>query len=207
MMRSREHLSLATVLVIESRADSCFNASDTEHTNIKYRYTQCEYNTVIIIDSSTVSVAEVGIIVLQGVFQRKSGTPEVSWSLLLSTANFRRWTSLAASGTEEQIRFKFRRRRRTWESVIISYILSTDWRNKDRCVTFGELLRGAQWFSQVGNTFLHRPQSVRRPCVCTQTHTHKYNLTYSNFVCLCLYLRGFLGFLLTKFDFKTHNYR
>ena len=31
MMRSREHLSVATVLLRESRADSCFSASDTEH--------------------------------------------------------------------------------------------------------------------------------------------------------------------------------
>ncbi len=224
----REHLSVATVLAIESRVDSCFNASDTEHTNIQYRYTQCEYNTVIIINSSMLGLG-CGWGRNHCSAGRVSGDVGHTWGQLvlvalhskLQAVNF--FSCIWDRGT-----FQIWRRRRSWESIISSHTLSADWRNRDRCVTFGELLCGAQWLSQVGNTFLHRPQSVRRPRVCTQMHTETCDLTYSNSVCLCLYLRfesfplilrllvtrnsslffpGLLGFLLTKFDFKTCNYR
>lgn len=111
------------------------------------------------------------------ILNSESDTPEVSWSLLLSTANFSRLTSLAASGTEEQQilhESDLSLEEEEAGSLLSSLIPFTDWRDKDRCVTFGELLSSVQWFCHVGNTFLSRPQSVRHRA----NHTAKLWVTH-----------------------------
>ena len=165
--RSREHLSVATVLLRVSRAESCFRASDTEHKHTQIYAAQMHNNVNIYYSYYSWVFAQVGAICSAVCI-----TPEPSWSLLFSTANLWRWSSLAASGTEEQEIQK----RNTEPFLLITPrgVPPPLTEGTDRCVTCGELLCGAQWFGQVGHTVLHGPQTVRHICVCTHTHTHTH---------------------------------